>query len=482
MTGDRTPYRILIVDDKELDRNGVCYLIRQYGLELEPITAASGLEALDILHQQTVHILLTDVKMPGMTGHDLIAAAKDIQPDLKVIIFSSYENFDYAHKAMDLGVTKYLLKPIKVDKFLTCMQSIILLLREEERTRLSSMYFNVMSGLYSPNSEQPEMEEKAGHVLLLDFVEPFFNSHHLDLFDEQDGPIAIPLNEYECAFISPPADVQSCMERLKQALAQEENCRYILINGGPFENITQLSELYSRMESLSSSKFYLSRSTVVDMTRPRAEPSGIDVRHYLEKAAEIGKLVMRRELQHAEAEIEDIFSELQKQITVPTSLAKFISNELIKAGLSESQQDYNATLLQYISEIEHSTNIEDLKSLCIRMVRQYSAQDEETVAIDQALDIIHRDYMHNISLESVASDVYLSTCYLSYLFKKTTGMNFIKYLTSYRVDMAKNLLRTTKLKVGNICEMVGYSNVSYFCQIFKNHTGMTPAQFRGSKL
>lgn len=116
------------------------------------------------------------------------------------------------------------------------------------------------------------------------------------------------------------------------------------------------------------------------------------------------------------------------------------------------------------------------------MVRQYSAQDEETVAIDQALDIIHRDYMHNISLESVASDVYLSTCYLSYLFKKTTGMNFIKYLTSYRVDMAKNLLRTTKLKVGNICEMVGYSNVSYFCQIFKNHTGMTPAQFRGSKL
>ena len=70
----------------------------------------------------------------------------------------------------------------------------------------------------------------------------------------------------------------------------------------------------------------------------------------------------------------------------------------------------------------------------------------------------------------------------SYLFKKTTGMNFIKYLTSYRVDMAKSLLRTTKLKVGSICEMVGYSNVSYFCQIFKNHCGMTPAQFRGSKL
>lgn len=78
----------------------------------------------------------------------------------------------------------------------------------------------------------------------------------------------------------------------------------------------------------------------------------------------------------------------------------------MRAGLSETLPDYNATLLQYITEIEHSASIEDLKSICIRVVKQYSEQDEETVAIDQALDIIHREYMNNISLESVASDVY----------------------------------------------------------------------------
>lgn len=172
------------------------------------------------------------------------------------------------------------------------------------------------------------------------------------------------------------------------------------------------------MESLSSSKFYLARSTIVDMTRQKAEEANIDVRRYLEKAAEIGKLVTRKELQHAEKEIEAVFSDLQKQIYVPTSLAKFISSELVRAGLSETLPDYNATLLQYITEIEHSASIEDLKSICIRVVKQYSEQDEENVAIDQALDIIHREYMNNISLESVASDVYLSTCYLSYLFKK----------------------------------------------------------------
>ena len=151
MAGNCARYSILIVDDKELDRNGVCYLIQQYGLDLHPIPAASGSEALEILRRMPVHILLTDVKMPEMTGHELIVEAKKIQPDLKVIIFSSYENFDYAHKAMDLGVTKYLLKPIKVDKFLSCIKSMIRVLREGERTRIISMYFNVMTGLCNPD-------------------------------------------------------------------------------------------------------------------------------------------------------------------------------------------------------------------------------------------------------------------------------------------------------------------------------------------
>jgi len=82
MAGNCARYSILIVDDKELDRNGVCYLIQQYGLDLHPIPAASGSEALEILRRMPVHILLTDVKMPEMTegggaaGADLLSPTK----------------------------------------------------------------------------------------------------------------------------------------------------------------------------------------------------------------------------------------------------------------------------------------------------------------------------------------------------------------------------------------------------------------------
>jgi two-component system response regulator YesN len=480
------PYKILIVDDKELDRNGVCYLIKQYQLELEPLTASSGLEALSILREQTVHILFTDIKMPEMSGHELIFEAKKINPDLKVVIFSSYENFDYAHKAMDLGVTKYLLKPIKIDKFLTCMKSLVQLLREEQTNWASGVYFDVITGRSEMDETDLNRISHSGYIFLLDFVEPFFNMQHLNTLMpvlDNSNLVSIPLNEYQCLFIAPTEEsAKDCMHSLENSLHSESNCRFILVYGGYFDKLSHLQQLFEQMEGCSSSKFYITQNTILYINKLPNEKNNIDVKTFLTKSLEISKLISRKELLHAEQEINNIFIEFQKQTYVPTAFAKFVCTEIVRTGLDEGTDHYNDTLLRYISEIEHSSNIDDLKSICISVVKLYSEQHDETMAIDQALEIIHSKYMENISLESVAADVYLSTCYLSYLFKKTNGMNFIKYLTTYRVDVAKNLLRNTKLKVRNICEMVGYSNVSYFCQIFKNHCGMTPAQFRGSKL
>lgn len=484
MVGAQPSYTILIVDDKELDRDGICYLIRQHGLALEPLLAASGQQALALLQERQVHILLTDIKMPGMTGHELISEARILQPDLKIVIFSSHENFDYAHKAMDLGVTKYLLKPVKIDKFVSCMKGLIHTLDEEQRTKTSGLYYDVVTGRGWPQEAAGPAED--GVLLLLDFAEPYFNRNPLGLHKGSEpypDLIEIPLNEYQCAFIAPNEEqARAYIARLQDVLDQEVGDRYILIYGGRFQGLGELRTRFEQMENISSAKFYLSESMVIDLDRRPEERAGIDISSLLKKSTEVSKLIRRKETQHAEELIEEIFAELQREVFVPTSFTKYISSEIVRGGLSESLPGYTDTLLKYIGEIDQTTNIDDLKSVCIRVVRQYSEQDEESMAIDQALEIIHREYMNNISLESVAADVYLSTCYLSYLFKKTTGMNFIKYLTAYRVDMAKKLLRTTKLKVGSICEMVGYSNVSYFCQIFKNHSGMTPAQFRASKL
>lgn len=481
------PYTMLIVDDKEVDRNGICYLLRQYDLPVTPLTASSGQEALAILDQREVHILFTDIKMPGMTGLELIEQALQRQPHVQVIIFSSYENFDYAHQAMGMGVTQYLLKPIRIDKFLACMQRILEALGNAWKNQTETLYYTVLTDRLSSEEldrlSQAASPFSAGAALLLDFADPFFKQNHLDLFKEGDTDIlSVPLNEYQCAYIARTEPAALSAVQVLQAALETIPDRYVLIYGGEFSTPHDLQQIGAQMESYGASKFYIADSTFINLKELPQEVPDLDLRQYFKRGAQIGKLLIRKELKSAEEEIDAIFRELQQKVFMPTSIVKHICGEIVRGGLDENLPDYDDILMQTLLNIEQSHNIEDLKNICMGLVSQHAQQDDETKAIDQALEIIHREYMNNISLESVATNVYLSACYFSYLFKKTTGMNFIKYLTSYRVEVAKNLLRTTRLKIGNICEMVGYSNVSYFCQIFKNHCGMTPAQFRGSKL
>lgn len=482
-----TSYNILIVDDRELDRNGICYLIKQNNLRLKPITASSGSEALKILSSQPVHILLTDIKMPEMMGHELIQKAQNDYPHVKIVIYSAYDRFDYVHKAMDLGVMQYLLKPIKVEKFIKCMNGIITELDEDQKLLIQNIYYDLMTGRECSDKLKNFSISPTGALFLIEFFEPFFNSNTVfPLISEKGNPgvTEIPLNEYQCAYVAAsPELAQSTIEQIKQLIRQKNSfLRFVIVYGGQFTSHTELRILFEKMENFCSSNFYYTESPTIDLTNQNNSEPSFKARYFLNKIGHIDQMIQRRELNNAQAEIDEVFNEFKKHSFLPSSFAKFISNEIVRACLDERSEDYDKTLLSYIREIENSVCIEDLLNICTNVVNKHLNQDEETMVIDRVLNIIHNRYMGNLSLESVADEVYLSPCYLSYLFKKNTGMNFVKYLTSYRVETAKKLLRTTPLKIRVICEKVGYSNVSYFCQIFKNHCGMTPAQFRCSKL
>ncbi|MGB9809558.1 MAG: helix-turn-helix transcriptional regulator, partial [Caldanaerobacter sp.] len=93
---------------------------------------------------------------------------------------------------------------------------------------------------------------------------------------------------------------------------------------------------------------------------------------------------------------------------------------------------------------------------------------------------IHKNYNKEISLESVAKEVYVTPAYLSILFKKEMNINFVNYLHKVRVEKAKELLSNRNLKTYQVASMVGFSDEKYFSQIFKKYTGLTPSQYRDS--
>ena len=117
-------YRILIVDDEKIERNGIRLLLGRQGRALDIAEAVNGREALEWLSENRADILLTDVKMPLMNGIELLEQVSGLYPEMKKLIFSGYGEFEYAQQAMRYGVEEYILKPVDPEEFRKAMDKL----------------------------------------------------------------------------------------------------------------------------------------------------------------------------------------------------------------------------------------------------------------------------------------------------------------------------------------------------------------------
>ena len=131
-------YRILIVDDESRERNGIEKLIRRYQYALEVYQASDGKEALEIMKNKQIDILLTDIKMPVVTGMELIEQVHRNGWSPVCIIYSAYREFEYAQSAISLGVMQYLLKPIKLEEFQKLFDKVILICDAKKKQQIEN--------------------------------------------------------------------------------------------------------------------------------------------------------------------------------------------------------------------------------------------------------------------------------------------------------------------------------------------------------
>lgn len=127
--------KILVVDDEKIERNGIRFLLKQMEITVEMFEAANGVKALELLEQQKVDLLLTDIKMPFMDGMTLIQNVADRHKEIKMIIFSGYGEFEYAKQAMKYGVSNYILKPVDPKEFESTMKKVLKEIEEEKAER-----------------------------------------------------------------------------------------------------------------------------------------------------------------------------------------------------------------------------------------------------------------------------------------------------------------------------------------------------------
>lgn len=500
-------YKVFIVDDEPFIIEGLYDAVDWSGFGLEIVGhAENGKEALDKLKDVPADILITDISMPVMTGLELIAAARQIRPELKVIILSGFDDFAYLKEAMRLGIENYLLKPINLQELEETLSGTIGKLNARrahymlDEYDISILRSNILYRWLTGKIQQEELAERAS-LLDLRLDQPYVMVSVLrspsvkleealkQLVEREEN--VFYLIDYDGDYVviftmdDPETDKPRAIRLLQEVREQcfgEEIC----ISLGSIQGLqTHHTDSYRHAKEAQEYFLVLQQPSYVDY---------IDIQERKEKTSntfswywpDYAKGIAARDKNALFLKIDSDFEELREMPGMAPGVLQSAAVELIirfKMELSDIQYgaapDFVKTTLERIME---SVSIEDLIAAVkdgIGGLVDALNSDIKSPVIQQMLHHIHQSYDEDLSLKVLGAQYHIHPVYLGHLFHKETGESFTEYINRYRIERAKDLLRTTPMKVQDIARKVGYWETGYFYKQFKKYVGLSPRDFKG---
>jgi len=524
-------YKVLIVDDEKW----ICELIAssvpwsEMGMQVIA-TAGNGLEALQILEQNEIDVVITDIRMPGMDGIGLIRAARDIGYSAQFVIVSGFQDFEYAKSALEYNVKSYLVKPVDEDELTVVLYKIIDEMNESSRNE--NNHAMVQKRLETVSRHMKEQfarmvvkDDNQKHILEnVDLIDElgFIHSHNACVVFRIDGNTG---NVPEQNIITMLADrlseqvdrVLFDMEIVYANYAEDQSLVYILnFDGnesvverlknhmGDFKQLigayrhysltVGLGSIVNEIESISDSfrdadtavkyRLIAGRNQFIDSV---SLPFGIQ-RIQLDETQKrkLLSLVETLDKDGVKGLIDQVFVPEIEGIINPANLID-MSKELwdrFREMLSEAHYEVSKSEQEVYARMESSGSIDMLASyLTDIMVEELTGLEQNRKAehsrpVIKAKEFITNHYSEPISIGDVAAHVHLNPNYLSKLFKTETGNTFLHYLTQYRIEAAKEMMKDSGKKLADISEAVGYKDTRHFTKIFRKTVGLTPYEFR----
>lgn len=502
-------YQLMIIDDEMIVREGIKNLIpwEDYNLEIcqEGIDGKDGLKK---VLDYAPDLVLVDVKMPGLSGIELIREAKKAGFEGKFIILTGYSDFDFAKSAISLGVRAYLLKPIDEDELLENVKEV---LAELDAKKNLDDYYTLselkarQEVLYRLLLYTADKESLRGEIKLygMDFK---FQNFCVAILKFRDCYAGNGLNQDK---------IDGVLKDIEQADKVTVDEKLVLIcKGQGYEEILQkLLKNNERIKRRLGDGFFITVGHNVanwedihfsyECARLLSEYEflfkdkdgvGIEVLNNctIRKAGDFyDKLLSYIEIGDTQnidstiAEMKDFFrGKLLKEWEIKVQL---VHNMSILYSLLEKRYELSKDTIQsYYSFTEgikgaYSLNalMELLQGFCLEAAGHLSLSLAENVAM-RMVAYMEKNYNQDLKLEGMAKLFNYNSAYLGKIFKKEIGENFNNILDSIRISNAKRLLQETDLKVYQISEQVGYGNIDYFYSKFKKYVGISPKEFKQS--
>jgi two-component system response regulator YesN len=446
--------RLLIVDDGHYIVEYLKHLLDWKSLGVEYIeTTTNSINAKQILNNNDFDILITDIRMPEVSGIDLLQHVEENGLKTKVIILSGYSQFEYAQQAVRLGAVDYLLKPVDKEDMEKAMRKVTLFIQKKMKN--TPVAWDKLDGLgYLLNiiSEHcpPRDEYKPVHSALVDESFCFFQVRESEERDE------MILRDYSLEY-------KSFIWRTGSKL----------IGLVPASGADSLTSILPNL--IVSEKFEFSQRNVVRhlfyrfIYEEKVCPSDLEIVRTL-PSIEPGECELARK------QIQRNFAQLASRKHKIIYLLELTST-LYTMDTKLQQADVVDWIFTQLSTPDSALPI-----IMISLSQLFNGNKSSNQMIIQTIhDYIVCHISDDLSLEELGKIVHLHPVYLSKFYKQETGQNLSGHIAMKRLEKAAQLLINSNLHVVDISQLVGYKKTQYFIKLFKDQYGTTPYQYRRIK-
>ncbi|MBQ5425629.1 MAG: response regulator transcription factor [Pseudobutyrivibrio sp.] len=521
--------KVLLVDDEPFILQGLKLLLDWKAEGYEIYTATNGKEALDFINYSSVDLVIADIKMPVMTGLELLKELRESKhSDIYFVILSGFAEFNYAQEALRYNCTDYILKPVEKEQLLGILRKVSALNTEKEtmdkdrakkeRAYLDRNLMALLSGKFDKGnieylSEKINIDDEMCYLEVQLEDETLSEDYSDDDKKEQLKKLYAAATEflksdadlcvmdvsdsekvYDLGFIYAESMGQRRQMSMKEFI--DAFLDYIIANtdlsatvlvGKTVSGIRNISKSYGTANMLRSLQGFREKKSL----------------YYYEeeyKVTDSGILICKKQL-------DDLIDAIEKggHIEIREKVDAFYG-EMKNTGVTESTMNLNINYLMFqlihlASELDSEVNQEEIlrmisestseegirrggKTHLCRMAYaygEYLAQLRKNVSKGVLGDIeeeIKKNFASNLTLKDLAEKYFINSAYLGQLFRKKYGCSFKDYLNEKRIEEASRLLRKSDMKIYEVAEAVGYKDVDYFVNKFIEANGCTPTKYK----
>lgn len=530
--------KVLIADDELRICELIFRLIDWEALGMSVIAVAhDGRETIKIIKNEMPDIVITDIRMPGYNGVDVIRIGKEYNSDIQFIIISGYSQFDYAQNAIHYGVSDYLLKPVKaeeltkallriksridknnqmysqVKKAWTLEQQNRRLYREQlimeiahgkgfdvltkDMNTLNEQYkYEFIPGFFTiviVKADGLNFEEKTESSFLYEKIQQSLSFAFAPVMQEMQGTMLdngtyIFLFNYENEY----AEIESQIHRLlNQMLLQKDVFKKLHLTIGLGKRVNCLAEVGKSYET---AYLAIKDRILVGTDRIIEGKEKIVVQDYkdyfLHTVRELENVVENLDYKRISDIIQEWGTALSKDkeingYQIEQSAKALVNSYLLSMQKNNYTRDEDDNLLKdFMKSIENCISLGEIQELLSGTLEQSLSEYRHKRALSgskpirDAKEYIRNNLAGNLTIQEVSEYVGYSSAHFSVRFKQECGITFSDYVMESRIEKSKELLKNTRETIESIAAAVGYSDVKSFTKNFKKYTEVKPSQYR----